>query len=108
LLATGCTDGSVLVWDLSLSISTPVNVLLGHVSLPAVWTIYGSMLVSEAEDMAIRISDLKTGECLAILRDNETRVGCAVFKDDKTLVTSHQNRLIKVWNIQEGYVLIIR
>lgn len=104
---TGCTDGSILVWDLSLQTPDPVHVLSGHVSLPAVWTIYRSILVSEAKDMMIRISDLKTRECLAIFGGYETRLGCAVFIDDKTLVTSHQNGLIKVWNIEKRYVLII-
>lgn len=104
---TGCTDGSILVWDLSLATPDHVQVLLGHMSLPAVWTIYKSILVSEAKDMMIRISDLKTGECLAILGGYEMRLGCAVFIDNKTLFTSHQDGLIKAWNSEKRYVLII-
>jgi len=98
----GCTDGSILVWDLSLSTPDPVHVLLGHASIPGIFATYESIVASEANDMVIRISDIKTAKCLATFGGYETRLGYAVFMDDKTLVTSHQNGSIKVWSIEKS------
>lgn len=79
--------------------------LFGHVM--GVWalTLYGDTLVSGGCDRDVRVWNLKTGECLQILRGHQSTVRCLQMANSKTAVSGSRDTSVRVWDIEAGRCL---
>lgn len=76
--------------------------LFGHVM--GVWalTLKGDTLVSGGCDRDVRVWDLKTGNCMQILRGHSSTVRCLQMVDEKTAVSGSRDTTIRVWDLERG------
>lgn len=76
--------------------------LFGHVM--GVWalTLWGDTLVSGGCDRDVRVWNLKTGECLQILRGHSSTVRCLQMANATTAVSGSRDNTIRVWDITRG------
>jgi WD40 repeat protein/tetratricopeptide (TPR) repeat protein len=97
LLATGCIDGGVRLWDVAAG--QAVRTLSGHsgaVSQVA-FSEDGRRLVTASEDGTARLWDVVGGQLIAVL-PHASAVGRASFADDGySITTSCQNGTVRTW-----------
>lgn len=76
--------------------------LFGHVM--GVWalTLWGDTLVSGGCDRDVRVWNLKTGECLQILRGHSSTVRCLQMANATTAISGSRDNTIRVWDITKG------
>lgn len=76
--------------------------LFGHVM--GVWalTLWGDTLVSGGCDRDVRVWNLKTGECLQILRGHSSTVRCLQMANATTAISGSRDNTIRVWDITRG------
>lgn len=76
--------------------------LFGHVM--GVWalTLWGDTLVSGGCDRDVRVWNLKTGECLQILRGHSSTVRCLQMANETTAVSGSRDNTIRIWDISKG------
>lgn len=76
--------------------------LFGHVM--GVWalTLYGDTLVSGGCDRDVRVWNLKTGECLQILRGHSSTVRCLQMANATTAISGSRDNTLRVWDISKG------
>jgi WD40 repeat protein len=109
LLATGCEDGAIRLWDPALG--ALVNILLGHdgglSSLS--WSPDGKYLASGSADGTVRLWDPHLALLLRTLGDHEDRVTCVAWTPDgSTLASSSADKTVRIWDAVAGrtkYVL---
>uniref|UniRef100_A0A060TAP4 ARAD1B08404p n=1 Tax=Blastobotrys adeninivorans TaxID=409370 RepID=A0A060TAP4_BLAAD len=79
-----------------------LRTLFGHVM--GVWalTLHGNTLVSGGCDRDVRVWDLKTGNCLQILRGHSSTVRCLQMVDAHTAVSGSRDTTIRVWDLERG------
>lgn len=79
--------------------------LLGHTM--GVWAlnIWGDTLVSGGCDRDIRVWNLKTGECLQILRGHQSTIRCIQMVDAKTIISGSRDTSVRIWDIEKGICL---
>lgn len=79
--------------------------LLGHTM--GVWAlnIWGDTLVSGGCDRDIRVWNIKTGECLQILRGHQSTIRCIQMVDSKTVISGSRDTSVRVWDIEKGRCL---
>jgi outer membrane protein assembly factor BamB/predicted nucleic acid-binding Zn-ribbon protein len=97
VLASGCQDGSVKLWDLKTG--QVQRILLGHSLAVNCVTISadGNVLASGSGDKTVRLWNAHTGELLQTLADHAERVAAVAFSPDgKTLVSGSQDETVKV------------
>ncbi|MBW4493569.1 MAG: hypothetical protein KME26_10895 [Oscillatoria princeps RMCB-10] len=97
VLASGCQDGSVKLWDLKTG--QVQRILLGHslaVNCVAI-SADGKVLASGSGDKTVKLWNAHTGELLQTLEDHAERVAAVAFSPDgKTLVSGSQDETVKV------------
>lgn len=76
--------------------------LFGHVM--GVWalTLWGDTLVSGGCDRDVRVWNLKTGECLQILRGHSSTVRCLQMANATTAISGSRDNTMRVWDISRG------
>lgn len=79
--------------------------LFGHTM--GVWalSISGDTLVSGGCDRDVRVWNLKTGECLQILRGHQSTIRCLQMVDEKTVISGSRDTSVRVWDIENGRCL---
>jgi F-box and WD-40 domain protein CDC4 len=79
--------------------------LFGHVM--GVWalTLMGNTLVSGGCDRDVRVWDLKTGNCMQILKGHSSTVRCLQMVDENTAVSGSRDTTVRVWDIRSGQCL---
>lgn len=82
-----------------------MHTLFGHVM--GVWaiTVLGDTLVSGGCDRDVRVWNLKTGQCLQILRGHSSTVRCLKMVDERTAVSGSRDNTLRVWDIVTGTCL---
>ncbi|ODQ64043.1 WD40 repeat-like protein, partial [Nadsonia fulvescens var. elongata DSM 6958] len=82
-----------------------IHTLFGHVM--GVWaiTVHGDTLVSGGCDRDVRVWDLKSGNCLQILRGHASTVRCLVMADARTAISGSRDNTLRVWDIERGQCL---
>ncbi|CAG83840.1 YALI0A09658p [Yarrowia lipolytica CLIB122] len=82
-----------------------IHTLFGHVM--GVWaiTVLGDTLVSGGCDRDVRVWNLKTGECLQILRGHSSTVRCLKMVDERTAISGSRDNTLRVWDIRSGVCL---
>jgi U3 small nucleolar RNA-associated protein 13 len=107
LVAGGCSDAVVRVWDAGRGFAT--HSLNGHGALITSLAFGPTprsdpnkiMLFSGAEDGEVRIWALATKSCTAILKGHDSAVtAMALHMDTKTLVTGGRDRVVSVWDLE--------
>ncbi|GEM_PF-3100722 len=97
VLASGCQDGSVKLWDLKTG--QVQRILLGHALAVNCVTISadGKVVASGSGDKTVKLWNLQTGELLQTLADHAERVSAvALSPDGKTLVSGSQDETVKI------------
>lgn len=108
LLATGDTDGSVCLWD----VTTGQQLLIcqGHTSW--VYAVNFSpdsqMLASSGLDQTIRVWNVRTGESYRMLQGHTDSVWSIAFSPDGyTLASGSADQTIRLWTVRTGECLKI-
>jgi len=65
----------------------------------------GKLVASGSRDQTVRIWNVHSGECIAILRGHTDFVNCVCFSPSSTLLASgSSDDTIRVWNVESGSV----
>ena len=103
LLATGDTNGEILVWQvkdsqLKFRLKADNNWIRSVAFSPD-----GKTLASAGENQTIKIWDMTNGSYLQTLNDQRNQVWSIVFSPDgKTLASAGEDQTIKIWDITNG------
>ncbi|HMF14641.1 MAG TPA: WD40 repeat domain-containing protein, partial [Gemmataceae bacterium] len=122
VLATGCHDGSVRLWDWAKGAMT--KEIKAHAAgmppMPApiyavVWTPDGKQVLSASYDQSLKLWDATSGSLVrefkaykekASEKGHRDGVFCAALSPDgKELASGSSDRSIKIWNVADGNVL---
>jgi WD40 repeat protein len=123
LLATGCHDGIVRIWDVAKA--QVVKQITAHVAppmtqiVPAVycvaWSADGKQVVSGSNDHSLKLWDANAGTLVREFKGYKEKdfekghrdaVYClAISPDGKFLVSGGSDHSIKVWNVADGTVV---
>ncbi len=123
LLATGCHDGQLRIFDIEKN--NTVNAIVAHQqTMPEqrtfqiyaiAWTPDGKQILTASYDRSMKLWDLTSGKMVREFKpyhDKEFPKGhrdqifCAVFtKDGKFVATGSSDRMIKLWNVADGSVV---
>ena len=117
LLASGCFDGQVKVWDLGYDTfgSQPLKerLLLKHGTRVrhVAFSPASDLLASVGNDRAVRLWDVQTGKTVRVLTNHPWEVTCVAFAPDgKTLLVGMGNpggrQFLKVWDVASGTELM--
>ena len=111
LLASGGSDGSVVVWD--VVDETGVYRLTGHRGVITGLRFWspggegegGDYLITSSLDGYVKVWDLGTQRCVQTIvghRGQVTSMDIFVYEEGARLVTGSQDRRIRVWNLEVG------
>ena len=97
VLAVGCEDGSVRLWNLEQSESTVV--LRGHKTAVTAFCFdpSGTCLASGAKDTDIVLWDLASESGLYRLRGHNNAITSLAFLTNEHIVSSSKDSLVKLW-----------
>lgn len=104
-ITTGNDDNIIRLWTLEGKFIKP---FLGHNRWlrSLAFSPDGSQLASASEDQTIRLWDVRTGQCLHILKDHKARIwSIAYHPHGSFLVAGDDNRKIKLWQKETGECL---
>ncbi|XP_015284782.1 PREDICTED: transducin beta-like protein 3, partial [Gekko japonicus] len=102
LLATGGCDSTIKVWDVIKQYCTHnlkgssgvVHLVKFHPDISQL------QLFSSSMDYKIRLWDLKSSKCIALLESHYSAVTCLAFSADReTLVSSGRDKICTVWDL---------
>jgi WD40 repeat protein len=125
MLATGCHDGIVRIWDVAKGMvlkQTPAHTIMiaGQAAQPApvycvAWSPDGKQVVSGSFDHSMKLWDATAGTLVKEFKGYKEKefdkghtdgVFCVAFSPDgKTLASGSSDRSIKLWNAADGTVL---
>lgn len=103
LLATGGSDSTIKVWDISKQYCT--NNLKGARGVFSVVSFHPdenkNQVFGAADDYMIRVWDLKTNFCTNVLEGHFSVITCIVFTDDKKkMLSTGRDSVVIMWNIE--------
>jgi WD40 repeat protein/MinD-like ATPase involved in chromosome partitioning or flagellar assembly len=104
ILAAGCDDNTIKLWDFNTNKISKLPSLKGHHDyVRSVAFNKEGIMASGSYDNTIKLWDLKTGTCIKNLTGHTHRLTAIAFSPDgKTLVSGGWDRTLKLWNIPEG------
>lgn len=117
LLATGCHDGILRIWDLNTAQPRAINAHTTPTPSPiycVIWSTDGSQLVTGSLDQTLKLWNAADGKLIRefkAYKEKEFEKGhregvfCTAFSPDgKSLISGSSDRTIKVWNVADGTV----
>eukprot|EP01116_Phalansterium_solitarium_P012909 TRINITY_DN2963_c0_g1_i1.p1 TRINITY_DN2963_c0_g1~~TRINITY_DN2963_c0_g1_i1.p1 ORF type:complete len:1237 (+),score=444.65 TRINITY_DN2963_c0_g1_i1:142-3852(+) len=101
-LVTGCQDGNVRVFDVSLPATTAARVLSGHTArvFNTVWSpLLPNVLVSGSDDKTLRVWDARTGES-KVLRGHTNNVRAILWNPEIPwlLLSGSWDGTVRIWD----------
>lgn len=106
LLATGCGDGSIWLWQLEgPQPDTPIRVLTGHTNyiMGVSFAPDGQHLASASVDGTVKLWDIHTGACLQTFSEHTApAIRVQWSPDGGTLASSGYDATIRFWDVQTG------
>ncbi len=108
LLACGCVEGPVRLWDVAGG--QEIAQLKGHekCSFDVAFHPDGSLLASAGQDGTVRLWDVATRACVAVLRGHTQNVWCVTFSGDgKLLASGSHDKTIRFWDARTGEPLAV-
>jgi WD40 repeat protein len=120
LLATGCHDGRVRLFDVAKG--NVVREIQAHVTMPQpsavyclAWSRDGKQLISGSYDRSLKMWNADDGKLIREFKAYEDKkfekghrgsvVTAALAPDGKTLASGDWDHAIKIWNVADGSVL---
>src|SRR5262249_47396456 len=103
LLACGCAEGPVRLWDVAGG--QEVAQLKGHegCSLDVAFHPAGHLLASAGHDHTVRLWDVAKRACVGVLRGHTDKVWCVAFSDDgKLLASGSHDKTIRFCDARTG------
>src|SRR5262249_32018449 len=108
LLASGCREGPVRLWDVGTG--REVARLEGHdkESKDAAFAPDGSLLATTATDRTIRLWDVSTHAPVAVLRGHTDTVWQVAFSaDGKLLASASSDKTVRLWDARTHELLVV-
>ena len=94
--------GSITLWDVSTSIGKPVATLTGHsgpkCAVLALAILPDGCLVSGSQDKTIRIWDVSSGICIAVLTGHTDSINTLVVLKNGNIVSGSNDNTIRIWD----------
>jgi WD40 repeat protein len=103
LLATGSTDGTVILWDLAKrELLTRLIPLISGASIrAAAFSPNGRFLVAGYEDSTVRLWDLAANQQQAVYRGHRRPIIAVAFSaDGRTIVSSSEDGTVRLWDVE--------
>ncbi|MEI6103331.1 MAG: transglutaminase domain-containing protein [Methanothrix sp.] len=107
-LATGCADGTAMVWD-AFSGKKLLNSPLKHngIVYSVAFSPDGKWLATGSDDSTARIWDIQTGQEIKRLEHNRGVLSVDFSPDGKRLATGSKDGIAMVWNASSGERLLL-
>ncbi len=120
LLATGCHDGRIRLFDVAKG--NVVREIQAHVTMPqpsavycVAWSRDGKQILSGSYDRSLKLWNADDGKLIREFKGYEDKkfekghrgsvVAAALAPDGKTLASGDWDHAIKIWNVADGNVL---
>lgn len=104
LLASGGSDHSIIVWDLSVG-GKQVQVLDGHSGsvLCLCFLKQGKQLMSGSADRSLKLWSMSSGDCMSCFFGHQLSVCClAVESAGKWIISGSWDSTLRLWDITSG------
>jgi WD40 repeat protein/serine/threonine protein kinase len=108
LLAAGCVDGPVRLWDPTAG--REIAELKGHekCSIDVAFSPDGKLLATAGEDGTIRLWDVATHSPVAVLRGHTGAIWRVAFSaDGKMLASGGNDQTVRLWDVQTHQQLTV-
>jgi hypothetical protein len=101
----GHVDGTIVIYNLTYRIGQVITTLRGHTeAVTAIEVLTDGRLASTSDDKTIRLWDVETSECDAILQGHAGSITSLCLLSDNILASGSciDECCIRLWNIQSG------
>ncbi len=100
-IIAGRDDGAILSWLYTAQNTTPNREYLGHNDIVRSIAISpdNTKLVSGSHDTTVRLWDILSGECLAVMTTHDYWVSRVIFLDDINIISCGEDGKICHWNL---------
>lgn len=102
-LISGSRDTTICIWDLSSEANEPKLTLRGHTATVRCLQAHDGILVSGSYDSDARVWDVRTGECLHVLKGHAGVLYDVCFYGQQ-VITGSLDTDIRVWDPCSGFV----
>jgi WD40 repeat protein len=104
VLASGCGDGIVRLWDVNRTNQQPLRELQGHSKwiMCVAFSPDGSQLVSGSQDETVRLWSVAGGKLLKVLTEHSHSVKSVAFHPNgKQVASCSSDKTVRVWTVCE-------
>ncbi|KAI9662987.1 MAG: hypothetical protein M1821_008034 [Bathelium mastoideum] len=106
LLASGLADGTIRIWDVSISAGKQTLEEHNDDVTSIIFSHDLTLFASASHDCTVRIWNLSSGVCLQTLKGHNDWITTAVFSyDSKLLASASGDYTIRIWNPSSGVCL---
>ena len=103
ILASGCSDGKVYLWDVKSASDQPMALLEGHTyAVDSLAALPRGLLASGSSDRTVRVWNVAARKCVAVLQGHTGTVcSLAALPDGRLASGSYDDEdVIRVWELR--------